>query len=203
MIDSSNVLFDHEQLLKLVSNLYLLTGIRANILNSQGHDICLSPDHAPFCERINATASGHERCVACDAQAVQRCANSGSGFYSYRCHAGICEAILPLRSEPGLSPIAYLIYGQLLDDSPLEKQWEACRQTLDWCSPREVENLRAAFFRFRRYSARELRAYSEILEALSSYIQRKEMILATERTDAQRLALYLEQHYMESLGRSV
>lgn len=195
-----NVLFDHEKLLKLVSNLYLLTGIRANILNSQGHDICLSPDHAPFCERIGATAEGHERCVACDARAVQECLRNGDGFYSYRCHAGICEAILPIRSGPGLAPIAYLIYGQFLDDSPIRKQWENSRRTLDWCSPREIEDLRTAFYRFRRYSAEELRAYSEILEALSSYILRKEMILTAERTDAQRLALYLDQHYVEKLS---
>lgn len=195
-----NVLFDHEQLLKLVSSLYLLTGIRANILNSQGRDICLSSDHAPFCERINSTAEGHERCVACDARAVRECADHGPGFYSYRCHAGICEAVLPVRSGPGLPPLAYLIYGQLLDDTPIEEQWENCRRTLDWCSERETEDLRSAFFQFRQYSAAQLRAYSEILEALSSYIQRKEMILAAERTDAERLALYLDQHYIEKLS---
>lgn len=193
-----NVLYDHEQLLKLVSNLYELIGIRANILNAQGRDICLITDHAPFCERINATAEGHERCVGCDARAVQECAK-GSGFFSYRCHAGICEAVLPIRTEAGAPPLAYLIYGQFLDDSPIEEQWENCRRTLDWW-PQDPEELRPAFFRFRQYTASELRAYSEILEALSSYIQYKEMILAAERTDLQRLQLYLDQHYIEKLS---
>ena len=34
-----NILFDQEQLLGLVSNLYLLTGMAANILDPQGRDI--------------------------------------------------------------------------------------------------------------------------------------------------------------------
>ena len=205
-----NVLFNQEQLLRLVSNLYILTGIRANILNAQGHDICLCSDHTPFCERINASAEGHARCVACDVRAVKLCAarentgafgtdKNGSAFYSYRCHAGICEAVLPIRTESGGDPLAYLIYGQFLDDSPLEEQWENCRRTLDWW-PSSTEELRQAFFQFRQYTKPELRAYSEILEALSSYIQQKEMILAAERTDLQRLSLFLDQHYTEKLS---
>lgn len=206
-----NVLFNQEQLLRLVSNLYILTGIRANILNAQGHDICLSSDHTPFCERINATAEGHARCVACDMRAVKLCAGRGnadgsgadkdscSGFYSYRCHAGICEAILPIRTGAGGAPLAYLIYGQFLDDSPLEEQWENCRRTLGWW-PSSMKELHQAFLQFRQYTKPELHAYSEILEALSSYIQQKEMILAAERTDLQRLSLFLDQHYTEKLS---
>lgn len=200
-----NVLFNQEQLLRLVSNLYTLTGIRANILNTQGHDICLSSDHAPFCERINAMPEGHARCVACDARAVKLCADSpcpdrnSSGFCCYRCHAGICEAILPIRTGSGEPPLAYLICGQFLDDSPLEDQWENCRRTLDWW-PAAAEELRQDFFRFRQYTKAELCAYLEILEALSSYIQQKEMILAAELTDLQRLSLFLDQHYTEKLS---
>lgn len=194
-----NVLFDSRQLLKLMSSLYTLTGIRANILNLQGRDICLTPDHAPFCEKINSTPEGHERCVACDARAVQQCAKTENSFYFYRCHAGICEGILPLRSENGLPPLAYLICGQFLDDSPLEEQWENCLRTLDW-RPGSTEELREAFFQFRQYSQKEVSAYSEILEALSSYIRHKEMILTAERTDLQKLKLYLDQHYIEKLS---
>lgn len=195
-----NVLFDHEQLLKLMSNLYTLTGIRANILNTQGQDICLTTDHAPFCELIHQGADGHARCVACDAQAVQECTKSHrEHFYTYRCHAGICEAILPIRTAAGMPPLAYLIYGQFLDDSPLEAQWENCRRTLDWC-PQDTDDLRRAFFQFRQYTAAELRAYSEILEALALYIPQKEMILTAERTDLQKLRLYLNQHYTEKLS---
>ncbi len=195
-----NVHFDQEQLLNLVSSLYALTGIRANILNGQGLDICLTTDHAPFCEMMNARPEGHERCINCDGRAVQACAGRKE-FYRYRCHAGICEAMLPIRSGDDQKPLAYLVYGQLLNDSSLEKQWENSRKLLDWW-PGDMEELRKAYFRFRQYSEAELKAYSEILEALASYIRLEGMILTTEQTDLQRLELYLNQHYMEKLSLS-
>ncbi len=193
-----NVHFDQEQLLNLVSSLYALTGIRANILNGQGRDICLTTDHAPFCEMMNARPEGHERCINCDERAVHESAGK-KGFYRYRCHAGICEAVLPIRPGDDQEPLAYLVYGQLLDDTPLEKQWENSRKLLDWW-PGDMEELKRAYFRFRQYSGAELKAYSEILEALASYIRLEGMILTTELTDLQKLELYLNQHYMEKLS---
>lgn len=195
-----NVLFDHERLLKLLSSLYTLTGIRANILNTEGRDICLSSDHAPFCEGVSSAAGGYARCVACDMQAVKACDASGKDRYSYRCHAGICETILPIRTGAGVPPLAYLIFGQFLDDSPMEQQWEATMRALNWMSPQDVETLRPLFFSLRQYSSVELDAYADILEALTAHIRRKEMILTVELTDLQKLDLYLNQHYTEKLS---
>ena len=115
-----NILFDQEQLLQLVSNLYVLTGIPANILDPQGRDINLFEGHPPFCRAVNATAEGHSRCVACDAWKVKSYAAPG-GFQFYRCHAGICEAVMPLFDRN--QPLAYLVFGCFLDESPIEDQW--------------------------------------------------------------------------------
>ena len=190
-----NILFDHEQLLQLISSLYILTGLRANILNVQGKDICLSSDHAPFCERINAGQEGHTRCEGCDAQMMREC-TANRGFYFYRCHAGVCEAMMPISA--GGSPLAYLAFGQFLDDTSMEEQWETTRATLDWYEG-DMEELERAFFQFRQYSREEIQANADILEALASYIQLKGMILTTEQTDLQKLELYLDEHYMEKL----
>ena len=191
-----NILFDQEQLLQLVTNLYLLTGMAANILDPQGRDINLFGSHPPFCKAMNGFPEGHERCVACDAWKVKHY-TAARGFQFYRCHAGICEAVMPLYDRS--SPLAYLIFGCFLDDSPMEEQWERTRSRLDWY-PGGPDALREAFFQFRQYSPQELKAYSELLEALASYIQLKGMIQSTEQTDLQKLEMYLEQHYMEKLS---
>ena len=191
-----NVLYDQEQLLRLVTNLYVLTGMAANILDPQGRDINLYEGHPPFCKAVNACPEGHERCVACDAWKVKSYSASG-GFQFYRCHAGICEAVMPLYDKS--RPLAYLIFGCFLDESPIDQQWERTRATLGWY-PGGAEALRGPFFQFRQYSAAELKAYAELLEALASYIQLKGMIQATEQTDLQKLELYLDQHYMEDLS---
>lgn len=191
-----NILFDQEQLLSLLTSLYVFTGMAANILDPQGRDINLFEGHPPFCRAINDLPEGHRRCVKCDAWKVKSYA-ADSGFQFYRCHAGICEAVMPLYDRN--HPLAYLVFGCFLDDSPMEEQWEHTRTLLDWY-PGGPEALKDAFFQFRQYSALELKAYSELLEALAAYIQLKGMIHATERTDLQKLEIYLEQHYMEKLS---
>ena len=195
-MDTLNTFFDQEQLLRLLTNLYVFTGIAANILDPQGRDINLFEGHPPFCKALNALPEGHRRCVECDAWKI-RSYNAAKGFQFYRCHAGICEAVMPLYDKS--RPLAYLVFGCFLDMSPVEEQWERTRASLDWY-PGGPEALKPAFYQFRQYSGEELRAYSELLEALAAYIQLKGMIQATERTDAQRLELYLDQHYMEKLS---
>ena len=191
-----DILFDEERLLQLVTNLYVLTGITANILDPQGEDIHLFKDHPPFCRTVNGLPEGHRRCVRCDMWKVKNY-TAEKGFQFYRCHAGICEAVMPLYDKQ--QPLAYLVFGCFLDDSPLEEQWERTRSRMDWW-PGGAEELREAFFQFRQYTPQQLQAYSETLEALSAYIRLKGMILRTEQTDLRKLELYLDQHYMEKLS---
>lgn len=191
-----NILFDEERLRKLIANLNVLTGLPANILDPEGRDINLFKGHPPFCRMLNDLPEGHERCVACDRCKIQHY-TAERGFQFYRCHAGICEAIMPLFDKK--RPLAYLAFGCYLDDSPMEEQWENSRPLLEWY-PGGADALRPAFFQFRQYSQKELQAYAETLEALSAYIQLKGMILTAEQTDLQKLELYLDQHYMEKLS---
>ena len=191
-----NILFDEEQLRKLTANLKILTGLPANILDPEGRDINLFRGHPPFCRAINDLPEGHERCVACDRCKIRHY-TAESGFQFYRCHLGICEAIMPLYDKK--NPLAYLAVGCYLDESPMEEQWERTRALLDgW--PDGPDALKDAFFQFRQYTHQEIQAYTETLEALSAYIRLKGMILTTEQTDVQRLELFLEQHYMDKLS---
>lgn len=191
-----NILFDNEQLIRLLTNLYTLTGIQSNIFDLTGKDITISGEHKDFCRLINACPEGHTRCESCDAQAVSECAKTQK-FYSYRCHAGLCENIFPIFSD-GV-PVAYLVFGQLLSENPVEEQWQKTAATLDWYQG-DIEELRAAFFRLKQYSEQEITAHAEIMEALAHYIQLKGMIRATEHNDLQRLEAYLDEHYMEKLS---
>jgi len=191
-----NILFNNDELMQLITNLHTLTGIRASIFDFSGGNVCLTTLQTPFCEKMNACPEGHRRCVDCDVQAMKHCAG-GSDVYFYRCHAGVCEAIVPILSDG--SPIAYLVFGQLLDDTPMDKQWERTRKALDWF-PGGAEQLREDFYRFHQYSTEQINAYADILKALASYIHLSGMIQPAEYTELQRLEIYLDRHYMEKLS---
>jgi len=191
-----SVLFDREKLLQLLNSLYILTGFRANIFDPEGNNVCLSDFHAPFCGKINACKEGNSRCVECDARTLKNHADS-RGIHFYRCHAGICEAILPIYASGTL--IAYVSFGQFLDMTPIGEQWEQTRKTLDWY-PEDMEELKAAFWSFRQYSDEELAAYVDVLEAMIASIRIKGMMEAPGQTELEKLELYLDRHYMEKLS---
>lgn len=191
-----NILFDYERLLQLLSSLYTLTGIRSDLYDQSFSEICINKSQAPaFCQMINACPEGHRRCAACDRDAMER-AKSGQPVF-YRCHAGVCEAILSI-CQSGV-PLAYMFCGQYLDDTDPELQWENTRKKLDWY-PGDMEELHRAFLKLRRYTGKEIDAYAEILSALASHIRLEGMIQSTGQTDLQRLEHYLEAHFTEKLS---
>ena len=189
------ILYDHEKLLRLVDDLQTFTGLKTSIFDGEGRDLQIYSGHQEFCRLINADPEGHRRCETCDARAV-RAASQAGGVYRYRCHLGLCEAALPLY-EDGV-PIAYLAFGQYLDETPIERQWERSERALNWYAG-DRKALREAFWSLRQYSFRETSAYGSILQALTAYILREGIIRSAEYTDLQRLERYLDEHYRENI----
>lgn len=192
-----NVLFNNDQLIRLITNLHTLTGIWANIFDANGRDIQIRHAHSDFCHAIKSVPGGNARCVSCDAEAVRRCHSSHARLYSYRCHAGLCEFLLPIYE--GGEPIAYLVFGQLLDDTSVLQQWEHTESLLDWYDG-GPQQLRESFFRLKQCSQQEIDAFAEVVEALASYIQLEGIIRSADYSDTQKLEQYLDRHYMEPLS---
>ena len=191
-----NVLFNSNRLSELLNNLQLLTGIWVNIFDADGKDIRLFGNAVSFCQHIQADPEGRRRCEDCDARAVEKCAALGRA-YQYRCHAGLKEIVVPIYDQ-GV-PIAYMVFGQLLDDTPQKQQWDATVKTLDWYRGDMLE-LKDAFSQIRQYSEREIKAFTEVLEALTHYVLLEGMIHSAQYTDQQKLEMYIDQHYMEKLS---
>lgn len=139
--------FDSEQLGRLITNLYTLTDIRVNALDTKGNKLYVHNNPKPFCELMNSDPEGHRRCLECDRLALEKCMAGETDAYDYRCHAGICEHILPIQYNG--KPFAFLIFGQMLDESPLEEQWKNTEALLSWYSG-DINALRKSFGEFRR-----------------------------------------------------
>ena len=187
---------NNEKMAKLISDLYLLTGLRANIMDGEGAELCGGVEVAPFCQLIQSFPEGMARCVRCDRAAIDRCRERGETL-SYRCHAGLCEAVQPMRS--GEQTVGYLLVGEHLDESSREEQWQNIRRQLEWY-PGSFTTLRAAFDVLDQCDSRKIRAYLEIVNALETYTYMSDQLSASQYTDQQRLERYLDQHYMEKLS---
>lgn len=190
------VLYNNDRLIQLLQSLHELTDIWANFFDADGRDMHVCGQENEFCRRINADPEGHARCLACDAAAARHCAELRAE-YNYRCHAGLRETILPVFDKGEI--VAYMIFGQYLDESPIEQQWENAKRCLDWYTG-DIEAQRAAFYKLRQLSAEKCAAYADILGALTSYIQLKGVIRAAELSDTQRLEMYINDHFSEKLS---
>lgn len=190
-----NVFYNSEKLMALISNMHELSGIWINIHELSGEDIQIRNQHTDFCRTINSTSEGHTRCASCDAQAAEICCKLKRPYH-YRCHAGICETLIPIFDSGEV--ISYLGFGQVLDETPLEEQWQYTRKTLSWYQD-DLEDLREKFFSIRQYSQKKELALTEILQALVSHVQSDGAVSLTKFTDIQFLENYLSRHYTEKL----
>jgi len=191
-----NVLFNNDRLQKLTANLYTLTGIQTNIFDAAGNTVKLFGKHSSFCRIMNTNPEGHRRCEECDRRAVRECSATKKAC-SYRCHAGLMEVVIPIFDAD--EPVAYIAFGQMLDDSPRKFQWEQTFRLLQWYDG-DMYELSQAFNQLEQRSLNVIESYSEVLKAVVSYIKLEGMIRSAELSDAQRIQLYIDEHYREKFS---
>ena len=122
-------IYDFDKLAKLLNSLYLLTGRKITLKDSDFNNVITSNTACEFCRLIQSTPFGYEKCLACDTEALAY-AKRQNKAYLYRCHAGLMEAAVPVMEKGRL--LAYLMYGQVLDESPLEEQWARIKRQCAW-----------------------------------------------------------------------
>ena len=180
---------------KLLSGFYILTGIRTCIFDLNGNLICENAEPRAYCRLLQSQGEGSRRCRECHKREIARCAREGTGSI-YRCYAGAYEVILPVMADGMVQ--AYLAFGQYLDKSALDHQWERALQGIGWYRG-DREALRRSFEDLSCYSDNEIQAYGDILGALGASIHLSGLVDDVPLTDIQRLGMYIEQHYREKL----
>lgn len=90
-----------------------------------------------------------------------------------------------------------ILFGQILDDSPVDRQWQKAQPALSW-HPRE-EALRRAFYALPRMSQKEIRACYELVNACVSDTKLEQLSALGASDNAQRLELYITNHFSQPL----
>ncbi|MPM15143.1 HTH-type transcriptional activator RhaR [bioreactor metagenome] len=191
-------IYDFEKLAELLKSLYLITGRKITLKSSDFNDVITSNNPCEFCRVIQSAPQGFDKCLACDTKALVF-ARKQNKAYLYRCHAGLMEAAIPVMEKGHLQ--AYLMYGQILDDSPLERQWKDIERRCQWHS--DLPKLKEAFYKLDQLSMKTLLAYADVLSACASYIWLHEYVRQSELTEPQLLSAYIEANYSRPLTLGV
>ena len=103
--------FNREQMLGLLRDFNLLTGIRICLFDIDFNELLAFPEEQPdYCLKIRGEKGGIDRCRASDEAALSTARRTG-GFFIYSCHAGFTEAVCPIRHEG--QTLGYLMFGHV------------------------------------------------------------------------------------------
>jgi len=189
-----SIIYDQKKLEKIIHSFYVIMGIRVAIFDSQFKEIFSVPKNSKFCWVIQDTKFGIDKCIDCGAEAFN-IAKKRKDIYIHRCHAGLIEGAAPIVEDGEV--IAYVAFGQVLDDSPKNLQWEKTKQLCSWHqNPSELE---VTFERLQQISSSKLTASYDIISACTSYFLLKRVIKTSQQSDAQKLLSYIENNYQTNL----
>ncbi|MEG1523791.1 MAG: PocR ligand-binding domain-containing protein [Clostridia bacterium] len=187
--------FDFEKMEQLLICFYQISNVRYSLADVNNNLVCFSSDLSDFCARMNALPEGHARCKQCDADGIECVNKRKMGYYSYRCHAGLVETVIPVRQHGEI--IAYIFFGQMAGCEDMEKQWKKTREDIEWFP--NADSMRTPFFQLRQVNSDTIDGCARILEACSSYIWMEGVIRSGSMSDEQLLNHYITEHYSEAL----
>jgi len=189
-----SLIFDKDRLEKIVRSFYITMGIRVAIFDSSFREIFSAPSNSYFCTEIQRTQYGIDKCRQCGAEAFNIAKKRGD-IYTHRCHAGLIEGTAPITQDGEV--IAYVAFGQMLDGTPRQKQWERTKKLCGWHG--DMKSLEHTFQFLQQIEREKLSASYDIMSACASYFLTKKVITTSQQTDAQKLLSFIEQNYHKKL----
>lgn len=183
-----------ESLARLLNNLYRISGIKFALLDADGKELYTASYQTAFCRLIAQSPGGYARCVACDKQAFLGL-EPASDSVQYRCHAGLVEVLIPVRVQR--RSVAYILFGQILDDGPMQQQWEETARACGFVG--DLLELKGAFFRLKQFSIEDIQATLEVVKACVSEARLEGMLRSQALSDQKRLENYFFSRFGEPL----
>lgn len=167
-------------------------GCRVVLLSIDGRELVTGTpgEDSPFCGNVHELR-GEEKCLIMDAEKRRECVDKGA-LISYRCHAGIEEAIAPLRVNGRLA--GFMMIGQFRSTREIDPKLES-----EWRKERDAAELRRNFENLPYFPPSRVEDIVGLFQVLVDYVVTKEMV--STRGDA---ALWrIISHLKANLHRTV
>ncbi len=166
--------FDNSQLEALMKSFHTLSGIRFVLFDTDFCEIMSYPkNHCDFCSVMKACPKTRRKCNYADRRSFMECEKQNS-LIIYKCHAGLVEAVIPLHENERI--IGYLMFGQITDNPDKENLYENIKV---WSEKYglDADALKQGVATVPYKSTEQILAAAKIMEACTSYIIYKEMII--------------------------
>ncbi len=191
---------DYRKIEELFDSFYEFFPARYTLLDRDGVIMSSSGKQSAFCDIITKCREfrAPRRCLQDDIEAVRRAGSPGAEDpYIYRCHCGIINVVFPIRvgeDSPG-----FMMFGQFLDDTPVDDQWEVTLERIVNVPSLDISVLRKTFYDLPRYNGVRLRIFTRIVKAAIVGLQSEAAIHSMQMTEKDRLDAYIREHYREAV----
>ena len=188
--------FDIDSLNKFCENFYTAIGIRISVFDNEFNLITEYPKNAPeYCTLIRRSTAGAQGCRNCDIKAFKE-AKRRRGLYIYTCHAGLTEAVTPIKFNDSI--LGYVILAHMLPKENLDSSLEAALKKALHYGLSEIEAL-STLKKISTKSLEKINASAQILDAIASYLHISNWIRWNDEDLAVRISQYIESNLDKNL----
>lgn len=188
-------IYDQDKLLQLMKNFYTITGIKTVVFDQELKTIAAFPyEECAFCAALSRVPAALKKCRCSTFEGCLLCKKRGS-LNIYKCHAGLIEAVAPIRI--GDIIVGYMMLGQVLDKTDKDTtSAEIARYASDYIG----ENAEMYVSRLVCKSDGEIKAAAKIMESCICDILMNHVIEEGNGKAAFALTRYIETHLSEDLS---
>ena len=189
------LLFQDKELLGLMQDFYILTGIKIALFDENYTELISYPlDKKTFCTHMRENEAFNEKCLLSDKNAHLKC-NATKALEIYKCHAGLIEAVAPIKENERI--IGYMMFGQVTDNRDKEG---FCEQMRDLCKAYEIDkDLDKSIKKIKYKNNKQILAAAKILDALTEYILLKEMVRFSGKQLIDEIENFIDNHIGEEI----
>ncbi len=185
-----------EELKDLMKSFYMLSGIRFVLFDAAFKQILSYPQNdCAFCSIMKSHPVTRRKCNYADKRQCQKCEKENK-LVLYKCHAGLVEAVIPLHESEKI--IGYLMFGQITDN-PDKTQLFIRAQNLSEKLNLDMVLLSRGLDSISYKTNEQICSAAKIMEACTSYIINRELILPESNKIFEGAKRYIEEHLGENL----
>ena len=191
-----SLLFHDKNLMELMEDFYILTGIKIVLFDKDFNEVASYPQSKEsFCSVMRKNIYFDEKCRECDKISLLKCTKEHP-ISIYKCHAGLIEATALVKENGKI--IGYLMFGQITDNKD-RTEFTASMKNL--CTTYSItENLDNLIKKIKYRNNRQIQAAAKIMDACTGYIQLKEMLRSSEKSQVKNIEKYIDSHLDEDIS---
>lgn len=179
------------ELRELMKSFYMLSGIRFVLFDKAFHEVLSYPENdCDFCKIMKNNPTTRQKCRYADKRQCEHCERENK-LVLYKCHAGLVEAVIPLHENETI--IGYLMFGQITDSADKSELYVKAEELAN-ALRLPLKEINESVDKISYKTPEQIHSAAKIMEACTSYIINRELILPENNKLFESAKHYIDEH---------